>query len=71
MSSIRSTTRTTTDDPEKVIAFYKDKVEEANSSSGTVGEMKTASLSGKLKGAEITVTAVKQGSADTDISANN
>jgi hypothetical protein len=61
-------TRTTSDAPDKVIEFYKDKVEQASTSSGAVGDMHSATLSGKVKGGEITVTAVKQGDADTDIS---
>jgi hypothetical protein len=60
--------RTTPDDPEKVIAFYKDKLKDATTGTSSVGEMKTSSLTGKLNGGDFTITAVKQGAADTDIS---
>lgn len=61
-------TRTTSDDPEKVIAFYKDKIQEPKDTSATMGELKSATLTGKLNGAEIQVTAVKQGAEMTQIS---
>jgi hypothetical protein len=60
--------RTTTDEPDKVIAFYKDKVKDGKDSTATVGDMKTAALNGKAGNGEVSVTATKQGSGNTDIS---
>jgi hypothetical protein len=61
--------RTTKDDPEKVTAFYKDKIEGGESSNSTMGDMKMASLSGgKLKdGSEVAVMAMKNKGEDTSI----
>jgi hypothetical protein len=61
--------RTTKDDPEKAIAFYKDKVEGGTASNTNAGDMKMAALAGgKLKdGAEANITAMKQKSEDTQV----
>jgi hypothetical protein len=61
--------RTTKDDPDKAIAFYKDKVEGGTASNTKAGDMKMAALAGaKLKdGAEVNITAMKQKSEDTQV----
>jgi|GEM_PF-2393859 len=60
--------RTTKDDPSKVDAFYKDKIQDAKDSTVNSGGMNMASVSGKLSdGSEVTVVATKSGSDDTSI----
>jgi hypothetical protein len=61
--------RTTKDAPAAVVAFYKDKVESPESSNTSANGMEVAMLRGKLKdGSEVTISATKTGSADTEVS---
>ncbi|MFI5385077.1 MAG: hypothetical protein ACHQ50_03060 [Fimbriimonadales bacterium] len=60
--------RTSKDDPAKVIAFYKDKIEGAKDFSMNSDDTKSATVGGKLKdGSDVAVTASKKGSDDTEI----
>ena len=61
--------RSTKDDPDKVIAFYKDKITGGQSSSANAGGTKVAGITGgKLSnGAEANVTAINDGKRDTVI----
>ena len=61
-------TSTSEDDPEKVIAFYKDKVQEPVDSNSASGDTKLGTLHGKLKdGADVNVTADRKGAGDTHV----
>jgi hypothetical protein len=60
--------RTTKDDPAKVIEFYKDKIPGGKTSTATFNGTTMATISGKLaSGAEISVTAQNDGKKDTAI----
>lgn len=61
--------RETTDDPSKVVAFYKDKVKEGKDANMSSGNTVMATLSGKLDdGAEVNLVANKEGAEKTKIS---
>src|SRR5689334_21173623 len=62
--------RTTTDEPGKVIAFYKPKVKEPNTSTTNSGGIETAVLIGKSDtGADVSISANREkGKSETQIS---
>jgi len=61
--------RSSKDDPDKVSAFYKDKIKSATSSNTNAGDTKMATMQGKLdNGAEVTLMAMRKTGEDTTIS---
>ena len=60
--------RTTKDDPDKVVAFYKDKIPGGKDSNFTTGDTKMGTVGGKLSdGGEASVMATRKGTEDTEI----
>lgn len=61
--------RETTDDPSKVIAFYKDKIKDGKDANMSSGNTVMGTLSGKTDaGGEVNIVANKEGSEKTKIS---
>lgn len=58
-------TRTTKDDPSKVVDFYKDKITDGKPVSMSGGGITSASVSGKLNGNDVSVSATNDGKSDT------
>ena len=67
------TCRTTSDDPQKVSDFYKDKVKNFSTTSSTTGDMTMVVCGGELaSGAKFSLTAMKKKDAkDTEIRASS
>lgn len=60
--------RTSKDDPDKVLEFYQPKIKNPSQATGNSGELKSATISGKLdSGADVSIAATKDGSKDTQI----